>query len=702
MAIEAAKLQVKVESNALTVSGEVEQLGQKVKGAGETGSQGLGTLTKGFNALQSQVLPAAAIVTGFAATVKKTYEFGEEGAQIEQLKESASALAESMGSSLDDIVDAVDEAVNHTIDQASIVKSAATAMLLGVSADADQLANLAEIAAARARDVGETTSQAFDDIVRGIGRQSPLILDNLGIVVDADSAYRTYAASVGKSSDALTENEKKQALLNDVLDAGNKLLADTGGLTVTNATKYEQASARITDAMDKVKEKIAPFWADVAEGLAGVMGYRDEIADMNQEFTGSAIKSGDSYDAYITKALSSEEKYSSLAGSLLKEWNELQKAKADGTTWSSDATFASEYLDKNLSKLGLMTEQTYLAKAASDSWVTSWQKNNAAVTDLATSVTRVDSVTKAGLQGELKSIYEDYQAQMEDLQSTQENLAGSVDYFAAQYESAPAKIEELTAALADNKQAQMDCGHTSGILVTKQQELETELTKWNNVLKDGKGNIEAYNEKLSDSKKKQDDLKAATEEAVRQMLFQQLSAGLTGEAYYTLAEKMGLIDEDSYNAALSAQALKDQYDKGTISAGEYATKADELATAIAELKSKSITITVTTINRTISENETAAHSLTLPTGQVVDLGQYTNTAHDANGYDGVVPAGNSNDDYFFSAFVKSGERIQITPPGQKPMINNNNGGDTYNLYFEEVGATAADIERTLRQSRRRG
>ena len=129
--IQAAKLQVSVESNALTVSGEVQQLNQSVSTVGKEGTENLGKLTKGFNFMQSEVLPAIGIVTGFAAGVKKAYEFGEEGAQIIELSDESHKLATSMGSDMDLIVAKVQAMTLNTIKDDEIMSTTSKAMLMG-------------------------------------------------------------------------------------------------------------------------------------------------------------------------------------------------------------------------------------------------------------------------------------------------------------------------------------------------------------------------------------------------------------------------------------------------------------------------------------------------------------------------------------------------------------------------------------------
>ena len=49
---------------------------------------------------------------------------------------------------------------------------------------------------------------------------SPRILDNLGIIFNAEKVYSDYAATLGISADRLSDFGKKQALLNVVMEKG--------------------------------------------------------------------------------------------------------------------------------------------------------------------------------------------------------------------------------------------------------------------------------------------------------------------------------------------------------------------------------------------------------------------------------------------------------------------------------------------------
>jgi hypothetical protein len=73
-----------------------------------------------------------------------------------------------------------------------------------------------------------TTAFMYESITAGIKRNSPLILDNLGIVVKVGEAQQNYATKLGKTVEQLTTAELQQALLNGVLEAGQNLIKQSG------------------------------------------------------------------------------------------------------------------------------------------------------------------------------------------------------------------------------------------------------------------------------------------------------------------------------------------------------------------------------------------------------------------------------------------------------------------------------------------
>ena len=84
-------------------------------------------------------------------------------------------------------------------------------------ADALKIARLAQDAATIA---GMNSSEAAIQITDAINKQRPILLKQFGIMINLIKLYGDYAKAIGKARTALTANDKKQALLNEVLKQG--------------------------------------------------------------------------------------------------------------------------------------------------------------------------------------------------------------------------------------------------------------------------------------------------------------------------------------------------------------------------------------------------------------------------------------------------------------------------------------------------
>ena len=138
----------------------------------------------------------------------------------------------------------------QTIDTRTLVEKAGTAMLLGIPAD--KLSSLMAIARASSKMTGQSVTEAFGDISLAVGRSSRMILDNLGIIVSEEAANKTYAAQLGKTSEQLTDTEKKTAFLNATLAAGKDIIARVGNSGETMADKMQRVAANMQDLKEKV------------------------------------------------------------------------------------------------------------------------------------------------------------------------------------------------------------------------------------------------------------------------------------------------------------------------------------------------------------------------------------------------------------------------------------------------------------------
>ena len=141
------------------------------------------------------------------------------------------------------------KASKNTIADMELMSIANRASLLGVTSSVDDLSKLMVTARLRGKAMGLTTEQAFNDIVTGIGRGSPLILDNLGIKIP--DALKELMQDMG-------ETEKTQALLNFAMADGATLAEQMGGDILTTADKFQQMQASINNTKQVLGESFAP------------------------------------------------------------------------------------------------------------------------------------------------------------------------------------------------------------------------------------------------------------------------------------------------------------------------------------------------------------------------------------------------------------------------------------------------------------
>jgi hypothetical protein len=241
---------------------------------------------KMFAGLQANWLKAATTI--FA--MKKAFDFAEEAAQFQQMEQGFANLAASHEANSNEIIDSLKKLSAQTISTADLMKSAGNAMVLGIPAE--RLDEMMEIARASSRVTGQSIQKSFDDISVGIGRQSRMILDNLGIIVDSKKAYEDYAKAHKKTVDALTESEKKQAFANATMEAGLDIVERVNIQGLTAAESMQAFSATMQNvkvSIGKALIAITSFGFAVTQ-LAGAT-LASALGQMS-EFLGKFIEMG--------------------------------------------------------------------------------------------------------------------------------------------------------------------------------------------------------------------------------------------------------------------------------------------------------------------------------------------------------------------------------------------------------------------------
>lgn len=216
---------------------------------------------------KAAAIGATAIVGATTAIGTGMFELAREAAPIQGIANAFDGIATASGKSSDEVLKALKDSSKGMIKNTDLMMSYNSAAQLVSTEFANQLPDamqyLTKVAAATGQDMGFM----MDSLVKGVGRASPMILDNLGIQVNLTEATEEYAKSIGKNADELTKSEVQTAFMNKTLEALKANTASMPDITDNASTKWGQFQTRLANFKDDIGVKLLPFFEVVLDLL---------------------------------------------------------------------------------------------------------------------------------------------------------------------------------------------------------------------------------------------------------------------------------------------------------------------------------------------------------------------------------------------------------------------------------------------------
>jgi hypothetical protein len=222
------------------------------------------------------------------ATIVQAIESAKIGSALEKQASSFANLADAAGTSSKRMLENLKAASQGMVAESDLMSAAGKAMLMSIPAD--KISELMKIAAATSKMTGQSITEAFNDITMGVARQSRMILDNLGIIVDVDKANGDYARSLGKTADSLSDVEKRQAFMNAVLKSGADMISRLG-TSSKELTGVNELIAAQTNLWNEVNKTVAQFLDKELSGYAKMINWIDEKLKGMRSGAGEITKS---------------------------------------------------------------------------------------------------------------------------------------------------------------------------------------------------------------------------------------------------------------------------------------------------------------------------------------------------------------------------------------------------------------------------
>jgi len=225
-------------------------IGKVIGGLGKAAMIGLGAVS------------AVAAGTGIAIA-----RMAINAAPLENVRAAFEGITAASGKSGDAILAALKKGSAGMISQGDLMKSYNTAAQLVGTTFANQLPDamgyLTKVSAATGQDMG----YMLDSLVRGVGRLSPLILDNLGIQVSLAEAAERASEMFGVETDELTKAQQQAGMMNVAME---KLAVNTAAMPDVIGTAAASMASLKTTFQD-TKDAIGLAFLPVLNTVVGVL-----------------------------------------------------------------------------------------------------------------------------------------------------------------------------------------------------------------------------------------------------------------------------------------------------------------------------------------------------------------------------------------------------------------------------------------------
>ena len=222
--------------------------------------KGLTTSQKALKGFQKQVQAVGGMVAG-AFAVSSLIAFGREALKLGAKMQGVRAAFDRLNDP--NLLKNLQSATRGTVTQLDLMTAAVQAKNLNVPIQ--NLATYFKFATDRAIETGESVDYLVDSIVKGIGRKSVLILDNLGI----------------SSAELQDELRKGATYAEAVSTIINRDMADGGQVIGTMATESEAFVAAWKDFTTNVGESVLTFLGQMLNDFRAMgLAMRDPLRNM--------------------------------------------------------------------------------------------------------------------------------------------------------------------------------------------------------------------------------------------------------------------------------------------------------------------------------------------------------------------------------------------------------------------------------------
>lgn len=243
----------------------------------QTAGQALHYMAAPFKAVIGYALNLKTILISYLGT-QVIGGMAATAAKAEDMERAFKNMARTIGADAVSALERMRKATQGMIPDAELMEKANTAIMLGAVKSADELENLAKYAVILGNAMGRSAKDSLESFTIGLARQSPMILDNLGLQIKLSEAYEAYARSIGVAVEALDEEQQKNAFRWYTWKLAEEKVKQLGGGITGLSVTFGQFGTAVEDVKVAISRGFAPVLATLAKQITEwVSGNRNAI-----------------------------------------------------------------------------------------------------------------------------------------------------------------------------------------------------------------------------------------------------------------------------------------------------------------------------------------------------------------------------------------------------------------------------------------
>lgn len=284
-----------------TLAGLVQRLGQTNTPLGAMGQKAkqaaseMSTAEMAGSALTNVVTKFAKALLVLAG-VKITFDYLKDAAafagQMDSLGSTLNVVGRNAGYLSEELTGFEEGLDKLGISTKSARESMVSMMQAGISLRTQsgetttQIEKLARVSQDLSAVTGTNASEALSRLISRIQLMDSVGLRNMGLQIDMTAAQQDYAASIGKSANALSENEKRQAIMNAVLKDAAKYTGAYEESLESAGRKAETLKRQTSEFSLALGNHLLPAYKEVIFATSGML---DGLTKIAQEFDKTGV-----------------------------------------------------------------------------------------------------------------------------------------------------------------------------------------------------------------------------------------------------------------------------------------------------------------------------------------------------------------------------------------------------------------------------